>query len=135
MNFNLIMKWCGIIFQDETLLPYKFTVDVKRGGTEAGVRHPSYYLDSAWFVQRLCKNFETCLQTKIGPVEQKFLLTTNLKSKGLSMSLWKNFRYQIYWLHFKIPFTVRKKSTFKVQIFWEGHENLRKSPNIFEHNQ
>ena len=40
------------------LLPYKFTVDVKRGGTEAGVRHPSYYLDSAWFVQRLCENFE-----------------------------------------------------------------------------
>ena len=194
------------------LLPYKFTVDVKRGGTEAGVRHPSYYLDSAWFVQRLCENFESCLPTKIGPVEQKFLLTTNLKSwleldifdgipseiramnidssiqfvvtklgrlfwfvsevlflqlseresrflsealafilsqgpcntgalditclvftlhrydacyiksKGLSMSLWKNFNYQVYWLDFKIRFKIRKNSTFTykesaIQIF------------------
>ena len=51
------------------------------------------------------------------------------------MSLWKNFKYQVYWLDFKIPFTVRKKSTFKVQIFREGHENFKKSPNFFEPNQ
>ena len=60
--------------------------------------------------------------TRIGPIEQKNLLSTNLKSKGLSMSLWKNFNYQVYWLDFKIRFKIRKNSTFTykesaIQIF------------------